>query len=163
MTIESFMLAENGWVPNSQRLPVVIYRDVLSADSGDLAERFEAQFNENGWPPDWRDGVFAYHHYHSTAHEVLGVFAGDAMLELGGPHGRQVEVAAGDALMLPAGTGHRCVSASGDFQVVGAYPQGLSWDICTEAPDEAARARIAAVPDPRRDPVTGEPGARTGA
>lgn len=161
--IESFLLRENGWVPNNERLPVIVYRSVLEGEGSDLAERFEALFEENGWPPDWRDSVFDYHHYHSTAHEALGVFAGRATLELGGPDGRQVEVAAGDVLMLPVGTGHRCVDASEDFQVVGAYPQGSSWDICREAPDDAARARITALPDPRRDPVTGETGTRTGA
>lgn len=163
MEVESFLLAENGWVPNNARLPVVVYRAALEREGDDLSERFEALFAEHGWPPDWRDGVFDYHHYHSSAHEALGVFAGGATLELGGPGGRQVEVAAGDALLLPAGTGHRCVSASEDFAVVGAYPQGQAWDICREAPDDAARARITALPDPRHDPVTGEGGARTGA
>ena len=163
MEIESFLLGENDWVPNNARLPVLIYRGALQGGGEDLAEQFEALFAEHGWPPDWRDGVFDYHHYHSSAHEALGVFAGSATLELGGPAGRHVEVSAGDALLLPAGTGHRCVSASATFQVVGAYPQGQAWDICREAPDPAGRARIAALPDPRHDPVTGESGARTGA
>lgn len=161
MEIESFLVPENGWVPNNARLPVVIYRSMLTSDDDDLADRFEAMCADHGWPPDWRDGVFGYHHYHSTAHETLGVFVGTAMLELGGPSGRRVEVAVGDALMLPAGTGHRCVSASEYFQVVGVYPAGMSWDICRDAPDDATRARIAALPDPRRDSVTGETGART--
>ncbi|MCW2393832.1 MULTISPECIES: cupin [unclassified Sphingobium] len=163
METESFLLGKNGWVPNNDRLPVIVYRGVLQGGNSDLAERFEALFAENGWLPDWRDGVFDYHHYHSTTHEALGVFAGRAMLELGGPDGRQVEVVAGDAVMLPVGTGHRCVASSEDFQVVGAYPKGLSWDICREGPGDAAEARMAAVPDPRRDPVTGETGARIGA
>jgi uncharacterized protein YjlB len=64
--------------------------------------------------------------------------------------------------MIPTGTGHRCTSASDDFKVVGAYPQGQNWDICREAPDDATRARMAALADPRRDPVTGDNGARTG-
>lgn len=163
MLTESFMLAENGWVPNNDRLPVVIYRAALEGEGDDLAEHFEALFADHGWPPDWRDGVFDYHHYHSTAHEALGVFAGKATLELGGPGGRRIELATGDALMLPVGTGHRRISATGDFRVVGAYPQGQSWDICREAPDDAARARMAALPDPPLDPVSGESGARTGA
>jgi uncharacterized protein YjlB len=142
--------------------PVTFYRRAMKAEGADVAGRFEPLFAENGWPPDWRDGVFDYHHYHSTAHEVLGVFAGAATLELGGADGRQVEMAAGNALMLPAGTGHRCVMASADFCVVGAYPQGQAWDICREAPDEGARARIASLPDPRRDPITAETGGRTG-
>lgn len=162
MEIESFLLSENGWIPNNPRLPVVVYRGALDSDGDDLAGRFEALFDEHGWPPDWRDGVFDYHHYHSTAHEALGVFAGEATLELGGPGGRRVSVTAGDALMLPTGTGHRAVSASEGFRIVGAYPEGQKWDICRDAPDDAGRARMGALPDPKRDPVTGEAGARTG-
>lgn len=128
MEITRFLLAENDWLPNNERLPVVIYRAALEGESEDVAEQFEMLFDTNGWKPDWRDGIFDYHHYHSTAHEVLGVFAGTATLELGGPGARRVDVAPGDALMLPAGTGHRCATASPDFQVVGAYPQGQDWD-----------------------------------
>jgi uncharacterized protein YjlB len=162
MHIETFMLAGNGWVPNNARLPVVLYRNVLGGEGSALAEAFEALFEGHGWPPDWRDGIFDYHHYHSTAHEVLGVFAGEATLELGGSGGKRVAVTAGDAVMLPTGTGHRAFEASDDFQVVGAYPEGQTWDICREATDEAAQARMHALPDPRRDPVTGEAGAMTG-
>ncbi|AOR80302.1 cupin domain-containing protein [Novosphingobium resinovorum] len=162
MKIQSFILTENGWVPNNARLPVVNYSAALDSDEPYLADRFEALFGGHGWPADWRDGIFDYRHYHSTAHEVLGVFSGSATLEIGGPHGRRIEVLAGDALMLPAGTGHRCLSANEDFKVVGAYPQGQDWDICREAADDATRARIAALPDPPYDPVTGERGARTG-
>lgn len=163
MEIESFLLGENGWVPNNTRLPVVVYRGALECDGDDLACRFEALFDDHGWTPAWRDDVFDYRHYHSTAHEALGVFAGEATLELGGSGGRDVFVAAGDALMLPTGTGHRAVSASEDFRVVGAYPQGQNWDICRGAPNDAARARMEALPDPKRDPVTGAAGAGTDA
>lgn len=161
MEIESFLLQAKDWVPNNPRLPVVIYRGALQGQGGGLAEQFEALFAGHGWSPDWRDGVYDYHHYHSTTHEVLGVFSGTAMLELGGPDGRRLHIKAGDAVMLPVGVGHRAGKASDDFQVVGAYPQGHSWDICTERPDDATNARIAMLADPRLDPVTGESGIRT--
>lgn len=163
MEIETFLLSESDLVPNNPRVPVVVYRSALEGEGEELAERFEALFEGHGWPPDWRDRIFDYHHYHSTAHEALGVFAGTSMLELGGPGGRQVSVSPGDALMLPTGTGHRAIMASEDFQVVGAYPEGQDWDICREASNDAARVRMAALPDPERDPVTGESGKRTGA
>ncbi len=156
MEIETLMLAENGWVPNNARLPVIVYRGAAEGEGNALAERFEDMFAAHGWPPDWRDGIYDYHHYHSTAHEALGVFAGSATLELGGPDGERIDVGAGDALMLPAGTGHRAIRSSEDFEVVGAYPRGQQWDICRAAADDAVRARLQSLPDPAQDPVTGE-------
>jgi uncharacterized protein YjlB len=148
--------ADDGRFPNS-RLPVVIYRRAVADPS---AETLEALFDGNGWPSEWRAGVYDYDHYHSTAHECLGIAAGSARLRLGGPEGREFEVAAGDVLVLPAGTAHRCVGADSEFLVVGAYPPGQAWDVLKgedgERPD--ADKRIAAVPLPKTDPVGGEGG-----
>lgn len=150
--MEHFTLVPHEGVPNNPALAVRVHRGAAAG-----AAAFEALFEANGWPPQWRDGVFNYHHYHSTAHEVLGCYAGRATLTIGGPGGRRVEITAGDALMLPAGTGHRCEAASDDFAVVGAYPAGQDWDVVTQPADHAIRSRIAAVPVPERDPVTGAP------
>jgi len=155
---ERFILHEKGWVPNNERLPVLLYRGAVRAEGKPAAERFEQLFADHGWPPQWRDTIFDYHHYHSAAHEALGVFAGFATLMLGGPDGRVVEVQAGDALVLPVGTGHCRIPGSDDFEVVGAYPRGMEWDICTEAPDSEARTRMRNLPYPGNDPVTGRPG-----
>jgi uncharacterized protein YjlB len=151
--------ADDGTFPNS-RLPVVLYRDALPAGEAS-AEAIEALFDGNSWPSQWRAGVFDYHHYHSTAHEALGIASGSARLQLGGPGGQAFSVKAGDVLVLPAGTAHRCLEADDDFLVVGAYPPGQDWDVLTgetgERPD--ADARIAAVPAPKTDPVGGQGGA----
>jgi uncharacterized protein YjlB len=155
MNSETFILHPSGWIPGNERFPVMIYRGVLKAEGKKAAEAFEKMFADHGWPPRWRDTVFDYHHYHSITHEALGVFAGFATLALGGPSGRLVEVRAGDALILPAGTGHCRIEGSSDFEVVGAYPEGCDWDICTEAPDEKIRARLKQLPAPERNPVTG--------
>lgn len=158
MRPESFTLASNDWVPNGLH-PVIVYREAITVTSAEeTASRLEALFAENGWPPSWRNGVFTYHHYHSTAHEVLGIACGSAELILGGPGGEEVRVTAGEVLLLPAGTGHFQVSASRDFLVVGAYPPGQSFDICREAPSEAARRRIVWLRRPDTDPVRGGEG-----
>ncbi len=162
MQIETSLLAEHDWVPNNAKLPVILYRQAIKAASmEENAERFETLFDRHGWPAQWRDGIFDYHHYHSTAHEVLGVAAGRATLIIGGPGGRELDVSAGDALLLPAGTGHCAPEASEDFLVVGGYPEGQSWDICREAPDADARERIASLHFPVADPIAGQDGPLT--
>tara|TARA_R110002124_G_scaffold114535_48_gene269725 strand:+ start:3686 stop:4198 length:513 start_codon:yes stop_codon:yes gene_type:complete len=150
---------DDGRFPNS-RQPTVIYAQALAA-ADVTAEAMEALFNGNGWPSQWRSGVYDFHHYHSTAHECLGVVLGKAELRLGGPGGRLFAVTAGDVLVLPAGTTHQRVSASSDFLVIGAYPPGQAWDLLRGEPGErpAADQRIAAVPLPMTDPVGGASGA----
>lgn len=149
-----FLLAPHRWVPNNARLPVMIYRHALP-EAKDLGTQFDVMFEANGWPPQWHDSVFDYHHYHSTAHEVLGVISGQAEIILGGPGGQVVEIHTGDVLVLPAGTGHCRLSSSPSFRVVGAYPPGQKFDIRREAPTEEDLATIASLPFPESDPVTG--------
>jgi uncharacterized protein YjlB len=157
---QTLWFSDDGVIPNSQ-LPVLLYREVPLA-SKDKAAGLEQLFNEHDWPAQWRAQVFDYHHYHSTAHEVVGVARGHARLLLGGPSGQTIEVGEGDVLVLPAGTGHCSLEQSEDFLVVGAYPRGQdNYDIQRAEPanHQPSLRRIAQVALPDADPVEGRTGA----
>jgi uncharacterized protein YjlB len=91
---------------------------------------------------------------------VLGIIRGAALVQFGGDKGRNLTVKAGDVVVLPAGTGHRRLSTSGDLLVVGAYPSSSSYDQWRpgEINHGEALERIAKVPSPAQDPVYGRDG-----
>jgi len=152
MRLETYKFVDDGRIPNSV-LPVLIYHDALDSHAG--APAYEELFASHGWLGAWRDGMFGFHHFHSTTHEVLGIAAGRAHVLLGGPRGHGLELRSGDVAALPAGTGH-CNAGSGpSLLVVGAYPNGMRWDLRRGGPGEheEVRANIARVPVPDQDPV----------
>jgi uncharacterized protein YjlB len=151
----TWIFADDGMIPNSS-LPVLVYEDVAEARDPASCERL---FAANGWAGAWRNGIYSFHHFHSTAHEVLGIVAGTATVMLGGPEGRELRVRRGQVLVLPAGTGH-CNLGGDDLLVVGAYPDGMSWDLRRGDPGEhdEVRANITRVKLPRTDPVRGAGG-----
>jgi uncharacterized protein YjlB len=161
-TLELYRLADNGVIPNNAALPLIVYRGVLPP-SGDVAANFEKLFARNGWSGGWRNGIFAYHHYHSTAHEVLGIANGEARVRFGGDKGESVDMRKGDVVVVPAGVGHKRESASADLVVVGAYPEGRRPDLNTGKSGERPNvlANIASVPLPAADPVFGPDGPLT--
>lgn len=158
----AYQLDSNGQIPNNPNLPLLVWQQVFGPEE-DLKQQFESAFRKNKWGGSWVNGVFNYHHYHSTAHEVLGVISGTATIIFGGPGGKEVEVKASDMVVLPAGTGHCRKAASSDFSVIGAYPEGQEdYDTCTEKDDPAAKKQnIIKVPLPKADPVAGEAGPLT--
>lgn len=160
--VERVQLSRNGWMPNNERLPVLLYRGAFDPN-GEAADRMEQAFGRNGWPAQWRNGVYDFHHYHSTAHEVLGFAAGEGRIMLGGEGGHEVVVRAGDVAVLPTGTGHKRIAADASFLVIGAYPAGQTWDICRSAPEDAAIKRMRSLRFPASDPVSGAGGELVGA
>jgi uncharacterized protein YjlB len=156
---ETFAFADDGLIPNN-RLPLILRRGAVAPAIPDPARAFEATFARNGWTGAWRDGIFPFHHYHSTSHEVLGIARGTAIVRFGGEGGSSVRVNAGDVVVIPAGVGHKRVEASPDLLVVGAYPDGAPYDLIRADPAAvaAARGRIAGVPLPATDPVDGADG-----
>jgi len=105
------------------------------------------------------NGIYDYVHYHSRIHEVLGIARGEGNVQFGGHLGGTLKLKAGDVAVLPAGTGHQCLSASKDFLVIGAYPPSGKYDECTTSEDhERALSTIPKVGRPRKDPVYGTKG-----
>jgi len=158
--VETHMFEDDGRIPNNPELPLLVYPGAL-AGADDLDARFRELLEENGWGGAWRDGVFPYHHYHSTSHEVLAVVGGGASLTFGGGAGVTLEMEAGDVMVIPAGVGHKNEGSGAGFSVIGAYPRGQeSYDLRTGEPDERPEVleNIRNVPLPERDPVFGEEG-----
>jgi uncharacterized protein YjlB len=159
--VEPFLFGDAGWCPNNSRLPLLVYRKVSEVAPGDeLAAWFEECFARHGWPPEWRYTVYPFPHYHSTSHEVIGVFRGRAQVRFGDAAGETLEVIAGDTVVIPAGVSHQLLDSEDDFCGVGAYPAGFEYDLLRRENSDvlAAQARIANVPLPEQDPVTGGKG-----
>lgn len=156
---ELFHLVPNGAIPNSTK-PVLVYRGVFVQRDDAGARWLEKRFADNGWTGAWRWSVYPYHHFHSNTHEVLGVFAGKALLQLGGEQGPEVNLSAGDVVVIPAGVAHRKLREADGFQVVGAYPQGREPDMHTgmETERDSAEQAVSEVPLPAADPVFGAQG-----
>ena len=112
-------------VPNST-LPVLLYRAVLPPHAAGKASVFRTRFKRSGWAGIWTDTIYDYTHFHSNAHEVLGIAEGKVTLWLGGEEGSRFRLQAGDMLVLPAGVGHRRVGGDKGLKVIGAYPRGQS-------------------------------------
>jgi uncharacterized protein YjlB len=151
----------DGFIPNNPRFPVAVYRRAVKLPrSLDPAAIWEALFECNGWGDTWRDGIYDYLHYHSRIHEVLGIARGSGIVRLGGNKGRIVKLKAGDAVMIPAGTGHQCLSASKTFMAVGAYPPKGTYDECGPTAEEHDRnvKAVRKVGRPRKDPIFGSDG-----
>lgn len=156
----AIVFEDDGLVPNNI-LPFLVYQGAVTLDPKQPEETIENLFETNNWGGTWRNGVYDYLHYHATVHEVLGVARGQARVRFGGDHGQELDIKAGDVAILPAGTGHQCITASDDFCVIGAYPPGSKMEITRPTAENHTKAleTIPKVALPPADPVTGKHGA----
>jgi len=160
--IQPYAFRDDGIFPNNPHLPALFYEDCLQVpDDFTAAAAIEALFTSNGWTGIWESGIYNFHHYHSTSHEVLGVCSGEATVQLGGPHGITLEIRMGDVLIIPAGVAHCSLNTSADFSCIGAYPPGQEqYDVCRGDTSERPEAdeRIEHLQLPAIDPVYGADG-----
>ena len=172
-TPETYPLAPTPHVPNSP-YPALVYRSALPSDARSAAA-IKAALEPHGWLAGGTWKEIGTPHFHSVTHECYAVIRGSSVLvlgrgprdgaadEAGRPVGVEVEVRAGDVVVVPAGVSHASLSDDGGYEYVGLYPRGSPrWDnnYCKAGPEETAeKARVArAVPVPDADPVFGEGG-----
>ncbi len=158
--VREYRFEDDGRIPNNPKLSLLVYPQALTDDERDLSY-YKELLARNGWGGSWVDGVFPYHHYHSTSHEVLCVVGGGARITFGGPGGETIEVEAGDVVVIPAGVGHCNESSGSGFSVMGAYPRGQeNYDLRTGEEGERPEVleNIRDVPMPETDPLFGGEG-----
>lgn len=187
----AYQLQPTKLTPNSE-YPLLHYRGVVDLEQL-TPSRASKVFEENGWETQWlvRYAKTQRAHYHSKTHETMVVLSGHARIRFGsadltsednpeGEHeagGVEVDAAAGDVFVIPAGVSHKTFNAAPDhpfewltpggghgigdtdidkidisgFIMLGAYPRGgAEWDFCVggEGKTEA--------PVPSKDPVLGD-------
>jgi len=160
LNIQPYLIKDDGHFPNNSKLPLLVYSGAVKITGDESIDQVEQLLNQNGWSGIWINGVFPYHHYHSTAHEFLVVCKGEARVQFGGDQGMTLEIKKGDAIALPAGMAHKKLDESMDFQVMGAYPDGQSYDMNygKDSERQYAERNIANVTLPVADPLYGEDG-----
>jgi len=153
LNIIRFLIQDDGQFPNNGKFPLLIYKHGITADETLIRDILES----NRWVNSWKDSIFDYHHYHSTTHEVLIVLQGTASIQFGGPQGPVQSVEPGDVIIIPAGVAHKLDVADKNFQVVGAYPEGMKYDIKYGKTGERPQAdeNINSLPVPEFDPLYG--------
>ena len=160
LQVSTHLLEDDGIFPNNPLLPLIIIGKAFPFEGAGDPVLVESTFDQNDWKGSWTNGLYPFHHYHSTAHEVLGIYSGTVRVQFGGEAGPVVIASAGDVLIIPAGVAHKNIWSSHDFRVVGAYPAGQRWDMNYGKEEErpASDHNISAVALPENDPVAGPGG-----
>ena len=128
--IQIVEIHENKPFPNNS-LPVLFYKGAAEKwlNQSNAAEAVLSHFERNGYGNGWVNGIFNYHHFHSTTHEALTCIAGEGSIQLGGPGQNIYTVTKGDVLLLPAGIAHKKIKATKNFQIVGLVVDVMDQDL----------------------------------
>lgn len=153
------LLKDDGTFPNSM-YPALVYKNAFLLVNDGSPAVIEDILKANNWFNSWRNGILSQHHYHSVTHEVLVAYKGACHLQLGGYDGIEFTIEAGDAIVIPAGVAHKNLGSSNDFKCIGAYPNGLDYDMNYGKAGErpATDHNIANVAMPEYDPIFGSDG-----
>lgn len=160
INIISNLLTEDSSFPNNGLLPLLLYRQACQVENGIDADTIRELLETNRWTDSWINGIYDYHHFHSTAHEVLVALNGSARVQFGGPNGITLDFETGDVVIIPAGVAHCKIDGTKEFSCMGAYPEGQKYDMNYGRAGErpGVEDRIKGVPLPEGDPVYGKDG-----
>ncbi|KAL6704052.1 hypothetical protein ACN47E_008816 [Coniothyrium glycines] len=163
LRLSTHHIPSHGLIPNTSAHghPLFLYHSAFPASTSPSV--IESHLPANGISPQWRYTMYTTSHFHSTTHEILCVFSGRARLLFGGesnPGRVEAEVGAGDAIVVPAGVAHMLLKDhDGDFEMVGGYPKGYSWDMCYgKDGEENMSEKIKTLDWLKRDPLYGDDG-----
>ena len=159
LNIIRHILTEDGAFPNNGLLPLLLYREALHVADNEL-DTIKEILETNRWTNSWVNGIYEYHHFHSTAHEVLVALRGSARVQFGGPNGITLTFEKGDVVIIPAGVSHKRINEADRFTCLGAYPEGQQYDMNFGKPEERSTANenIRKVSLPENDPLFGNDG-----
>jgi len=145
-------LKDDGVFPNNENAPLLLYKNVKQASPDDAN-----LLTKNGWQYPWTWGIYPFHHYHSVSWEALLCIRGNAVVQVGGPQGPELEIIRGDLILIPPGVAHKQISERDNFALLGTYPVGSpSVDTIKGKPSEKQLRNISECPIPPSDPIFGK-------
>lgn len=128
MTVKEFLIGDDRVFPGNS-LPALLYINALDIPCCSRQPTF----------PTLSKKMAGYHHYHSTTHEVLGIYSGKSTIQLGDDKGLTTMLEKSDVLVIPAGVAHKKLDKEKDMGVVGAYPDGRDYDMTMASPESGQK------------------------
>ena len=145
-------MEDDGTFPNNPIYPLILFQNAYH----ETEEAARQAIVNAGWTSPWAWGVFPYHHYHSTAWELLVCVQGSALLQLGGETGPQVQVQTGDLMLIPPGFAHKQLKSYNGFTLLGSYPPDSGHvDVLRGKPTLDQRDNIRQCLAPKSEPLSG--------